>query len=331
MPNSLILKLPSPPKNKTGWPWTEVSEPLSDSMPDGSPWPKISIVTPSYNQGQYIEETIRSVLLQGYPNLEYIIIDGGSTDGSVEIIKKYEPWLAYWESEKDMGQSHAINKGWRRSSGDLLAWINSDDFLVKNALHKVALKFQNCNNESLGFIHGKAQIISASGEPLYDRGAPFDLLNTLRSSHQSVAQSSAYFSAEVVRKIDYLDESLHMSMDFDLYVRIAKNYQPYFIQETLSFFRMTESSKTATVEANFGPDHIKTLDKFFSNDQIAPKFLRIKNEAYCKAYLRSFQGYMRLKELKKARRSYLLSLSHSPISCLKETKGYYITFLLFAV
>ena len=91
--------------------------------PDGSAWPRISIVTPSYNQGQFIEETIRSILLQGYPDLEYIIIDGGSTDQSVEIIRKYEPWLTYWVSEKDRGQSHAINKGFERASGEIRGYI----------------------------------------------------------------------------------------------------------------------------------------------------------------------------------------------------------------
>jgi len=111
---------PSPP-GKTGWPWTEETSRLPEKMSDGRPWPRISIVTPSYNQGQFIEETIRSVLLQGYPNLEYIVIDGGSSDGSVEILQEYEQWLAYWVSERDRGQADALNKGFRRASGILSA------------------------------------------------------------------------------------------------------------------------------------------------------------------------------------------------------------------
>src|SRR5688572_28969334 len=104
----MLSDLPAPPPGKTGWPWTEETFQLPEAMPDGKRWPRISIVTPSYNQGQFIEETIRSVLLQCYPNLEYIVIDGGSTDDSVEIIEKYKSWLTYWVSEPDKGQVDAI-------------------------------------------------------------------------------------------------------------------------------------------------------------------------------------------------------------------------------
>jgi glycosyltransferase involved in cell wall biosynthesis len=133
-----LAELPPPPAGKTGWPWTIETPKLPPARPGGSPWPRISIVTPSYNQGQFIEETIRSILLQGYPDLEYVIIDGASTDHSVEIIKKYEPWLTYWVSEPDRGQSHAINKGFSRLSGDYVNWINSDDFLYRDALRVIA-------------------------------------------------------------------------------------------------------------------------------------------------------------------------------------------------
>ena len=136
-----LAELPTPPAGKTGWPWTVETPPLPPARPDGSPWPRISIVTPSYNQGQFIEETIRSILLQGYPDLEYIIIDGGSTDQSVEIIKKYEPWLTYWVSEKDRGQAHAINKGFARVSGEIGGYLNSDDFYLPNALSAAAVSF----------------------------------------------------------------------------------------------------------------------------------------------------------------------------------------------
>ena len=109
-----LRELPTPPPGKTGWPWTEESAQLPEQMPDGSVWPRISIVTPSFNQAAFVEETIRSVLLQGYPSLEYFIIDGASSDSSVELIKKYERWLTGWVSERDRGQSHAINKGFAR-------------------------------------------------------------------------------------------------------------------------------------------------------------------------------------------------------------------------
>src|SRR5215470_2932653 len=133
--------LPEPPPGKKGWPWTEESNPLpSDPKSLGREWPRVTVVTPSFNQGRFIEETIRSVLLQGYSDLEYIVIDGGSTDQTVEIIKKYSPWFKYWVSKPDAGQSDAINRGLKIGSGEFAAWINSDDMLCKDALTEQALR-----------------------------------------------------------------------------------------------------------------------------------------------------------------------------------------------
>lgn len=135
-----LPELPPPPRGKTGWPWTIESKRLPEKMPDGRPWPRISIVTPSYNQGRYIEETIRSVLLQGYPDLEYIIMDGGSTDGAVDVIRKYEHWLTHWQSRPDSGQGAAILGGMKCSSGRIVHWINSDDVVLSDILGLIAMQ-----------------------------------------------------------------------------------------------------------------------------------------------------------------------------------------------
>src|SRR5258706_9696990 len=136
MRSPTLRDLPPPPPGKTGWPWTEETQPAADVLPNKafqriSPRisrisPRISIVTPSYNQGRFLEETIRSVLLQDYPNVEYFVIDGGSRDESVDVITKYSPWLAHWESVRDNGQADAINKGFRLATGELVAYLNSD-------------------------------------------------------------------------------------------------------------------------------------------------------------------------------------------------------------
>src|SRR3978361_276846 len=129
-----LQELPPPPPGRTGWPWTEESTAPATYPPDGGRWPRISVVTPSFNQANFLEATLRSVLLQGYPDLEFFVLDGGSRDGSVEIIKKYAPWLTEWVSEPDGGQSAAIGRGLRLASGLFFTWINSDDMLSRDAL-----------------------------------------------------------------------------------------------------------------------------------------------------------------------------------------------------
>jgi cellulose synthase/poly-beta-1,6-N-acetylglucosamine synthase-like glycosyltransferase len=133
-----LSDLPPPPPRTFGWPWTAQTTAALGSLGAGQSLPKITVITPSFNQGRFIEETIRSVLLQHYPNLEYLIYDAGSSDGSVEAIRKYEPWLTFWVSEQDRGQAHAINKGLARASGEIVAWLNSDDTYRPGALAAAA-------------------------------------------------------------------------------------------------------------------------------------------------------------------------------------------------
>jgi len=152
-PGTASLPVSSPPSGRDGWPWT-AGTPAVAPPPGDLRWPRISIVTPSFNQGRYLEETIRSVLLQGYPNLEYILIDGGSTDESVEIIQRYAPRLAYWISEPDGGCAQALNKGLRRASGVIFGFINSDDMYEPGALFDVGRHFSDLPHVDVLSAHG---------------------------------------------------------------------------------------------------------------------------------------------------------------------------------
>lgn len=204
-----LAELPPPPAGKTGWPWTSESPPVAQTPPSGAPWPTISIVTPSYNQGHFIEETIRSVLLQGYPNLEYIVMDGGSKDQTPEILRKYDRWISHWQSEPDNGQVAALNAGFRHTSGELLNWLNSDDFLWPGALAAIA-NFWNLD-KSIDLISG-ARIFRSDGiEQIY---APW--LRTwpmLCLGIPDFAQETTFYSRRLWNRIGSLDERLNYGFD----------------------------------------------------------------------------------------------------------------------
>lgn len=206
--------------------------------------PLVSIITPSFNQADFLEATIQSVLEQSYPHIEYIIIDGGSTDGSVDIIKKYEGQIASWVSEQDKGQTDAINKGFSKAKGDILAWINSDDayanpnvvadavnFLIANP--EVAMVYADCN-----FIDEQGKIIGkfASRQTDYAK---------LRTGYVHIPQQTMFFRAKYWKELGPLDPSFYFAMDYDLWVRIAKHAPiKYLPGKTWANFRIHTSSKT---------------------------------------------------------------------------------------
>lgn len=185
--------------------------------------PKISVITPTFNQGAFIEKTINSVLSQNYPNLEFIIIDGGSTDNTVEIIKKYDKHLSYWVSESDRGQSHAINKGMAKSTGEILTWLNSDDWYLPGTLLRFAELFQQ--NPDIGIIVGAGRIVDQTGTEIYYK-EPTEEIN-LTSMYQwqkggDFMQPSSAFSRETWNLAGPIDESIHIALDVDLWLKIAK-------------------------------------------------------------------------------------------------------------
>lgn len=205
-------------------------------------FPLVSIVTPSYNQGRFLEETILSVLHQDYPNIEYIIIDGGSTDGSVDIIRKYEDKLAYWVSEEDRGQTHAINKGFAKAKGSVLGWLCSDDVLEPSMV-SISMYYLS-KYPSVGMTYGDRIRIDEKGN-IYsmERFPPFK--RYFLSWGRSIPQETVLFRREVFDAVGGLDESLQMVMDFDLWCKISKVSLIRHIPAFLGRFRTHTTNKSS--------------------------------------------------------------------------------------
>jgi len=240
------LRLPPPPAGKKGWPWSTHVRKLHATMPNGKLWPRITVITPAYNQGQFLEETMRSVLMQGYPNLEYIVINDGSTDNTVEAIKKYEPCLDYWTTQKNSGQPTAINNGMARSSGDILGWLNSDDLLLPRALERVALA-QMCNPD-IKITCGFREVIDTHSRVLshwvHPRPCNYDLMRICY-----IAQETVFWSREVWEKAGPLGANWRYALDFDLWQKfMAAGYTFHLLPYFMGAFRIHPESKGSTME-----------------------------------------------------------------------------------
>jgi len=262
------------------WPWIATATSHLATLPSGRPWPKISVVTVTYNQGAFLEQTIRSVLLQAYPNLEYIVIDGGSTDNTMTLLKRYSQELSFWVSEKDKGQSEALNKGFRHATGEILTWLNSDDCHLPGTLTRVAMAFDQYEPDMV-----------AGGCLLIDDGAPHAFYNQhtslpvckkmtlpldkLLDLEECWKKSYFFYQPEVFwtrqlweRSGSYVDEALYYSMDYELWLRMAqKHAQIVHILDPLALFRVHDQQKTHGGLPVFNEELQQVRDRFLQKMQ----------------------------------------------------------------
>ena len=296
-----LTDLPVAPPDRIGWPWTQDSPRMPDTMPDGSPWPRVSIVTPSYNQGQYVEETIRSVLLQGYPNLEYIIVDGGSTDASVDVIRRYEPWLAYWVSEPDEGQSDAINKGFSQATGSVLAWLNSDDRLRPAGLQTLLSSLHR--QPEIGIVYGKCSLIDERGQVTGE----FPTSEFCLERHlivDLVPQPATLFRKVVWDRCGPLREDFHYIMDYVLWTRAALSFPVAYLPITVADTRLHDLSKTVDGTILFKHELEIFYREFFASSDVPADLQALEREARGANFFSMGREHLRAREYRAARRAF---------------------------
>ena len=243
--------------------------------------PLVSIITPSYNQAQYLEDTIQSVIQQDYPNLEYIIIDGASTDGSQEIIEKYKDKLAWSVSEPDQGQADAINKGFKKANGEIIAWLNSDDLYLPGVIFSAVEAFQK--NPTAGVIYGNAVSADAKGRLLNElRFSDWNTLDFLQ--FKIICQPAVFMKRSFVEEVGFLDSTYHFFLDHQLWIRLSRETDFVHNPEIWAVSRYHPEAKNVTMASKCGQEVIRILDWAEKEPDLAAMIGKNYHQVWAGAY-----------------------------------------------
>lgn len=275
-------------------------------------FPRVTIITPSYHQAEFLEQTIRSVLDQHYPNLEYFIIDGGSTDGSVEIIQRYSDQLSGWVSEKDHGQAEAINKGFARATGEIVAWINSDDYYLPGAIAAGVRALQERPECSLVYadvvsINGPGEVINVMTYPQWGLD---DLMQFC-----TIGQPSVFMRRSALEQAGYLDTSIHYLLDHELWLRILQVGPMHYVAQQWSAARFHAGAKNVSMGPNYGKDARRLVQWMAQHPVLGPRYQRLRRRIWAGAYRISARYLLDVNMYGPALRDYARSLwSYPPIA-----------------
>ena len=281
-------------------------------MPEAvtAPQPRVSIVTPSFNQAEFIAETIDTVLSQDYPHIEYHVVDGGSTDGTLDILRGFGDRLE-WISEPDHGQSDAINKGWRRTTGEIIAWLNADDLYRPGAVSKVVAFL--ASHPDVDMVYGDCDYLDAEGnvgERYHAR--PADGVDLLCSPVTIVPQPATFLRRRVLDSVGYLDETLHNTLDLDYWVRVAARHRIAYLPECLAGFRLHAGSKTMRLAERRNDERLRIYEQFFKAPDLPAHIRRAKRRAMSTVHTRIANHHFLKGDMKEARRHALAGWRYRP-------------------
>lgn len=283
---------------------------------------RISIVVPSFNQGKFIRRTIDSILNQGYPDLELIVMDGGSTDETLSVLQSYGDQII-WQSAPDHGQAQAVNDGWKRAKGQILGWVNSDDILLPGALQAVEDCFKR--NPGNQWLYGSCRYIDTGDRAIGDYPVrPYDYDHLLRHVQNYIPQPAVFLNHTVVNEVGYLNERLHYVMDLEFWLRVGLKYSAQYLDQPLACLRLHREAKSIAAFEKFSSELTSTIETFFLQPGLPPEILRLQRISRAKAYYLAADMNFWAGNLQNAREYALKSWKLQPI----HLHGLYLYLLL---